>query len=40
MSSARTPSCLFDGDEPDVRTAGELAGIRFERVLESVSFES
>jgi hypothetical protein len=28
--------CLFDGDEPDVRAAAELAGIAFERVLESV----
>jgi hypothetical protein len=34
-----TVFCLFDGHEPDVRAAGELAGIRFERVLESLWIE-
>jgi hypothetical protein len=29
--------CLFEGLEEDVRTAGELAGISFERILEAVS---
>ena len=28
--------CLFDGSEADVRAAGELAGVPFERVLESL----
>lgn len=36
MRSDETVFCLFDGVEADVRAAGELAGIRFERVLESV----
>jgi hypothetical protein len=36
MRTDETVFCLFDGVEADVRAAGELAGIRFERVLESV----
>jgi hypothetical protein len=34
-----TVFCLFDGQEPDVRAAGELGGMNFERVLESLWFE-
>ena len=34
-----TVFCLFDGQESDVRTAGELAGLPFERILESLWFE-
>lgn len=30
---------LFDGGEADVRTASEQAGIRFERVLESLCID-
>jgi hypothetical protein len=28
--------CLFDGSESDIRTASERAGMRFDRVLESM----
>jgi hypothetical protein len=34
-----TVFCLFDGEESDVRAAGELAGLPFERVLESLWVE-
>ena len=39
VRSDETVFCLFDGREQDARAAGELAGIRFERVLESAFFE-
>jgi hypothetical protein len=28
--------CLFDGEEPDIRSATDLAGVPFGRVLESL----
>jgi hypothetical protein len=34
-----TVFCLFDGIEEDVRAASERAGIRFERVLESLRID-
>ena len=34
-----TVFCLFDGREDDVRAAGELAGLSFARVLESLWFD-
>jgi hypothetical protein len=33
-----TVFCLFTGDEVAVRAAGELAGVPFERILETVWF--
>ncbi len=36
VRSDETVFCLFEGREADVRAAGELAGVRFERVLESL----
>jgi hypothetical protein len=38
VGSDETVFCLFAGDEPDVRAAGVLAGVRFERVLETIWF--
>src|SRR6476469_2214147 len=38
VRSDETVFCFFDGHEHDVRSAGELAGTPFERVLESVWF--
>jgi hypothetical protein len=34
-----TVFCLFDGDEADVRTVSERAGMPFERVLESLRID-
>ena len=39
VRSDETVFCFFDGDESDVRSAGELADRPFERVLESVWLE-
>ena len=39
VRSDETVFCLFDGVESDIRSAGELAGRPFERVLESVWLE-
>jgi hypothetical protein len=36
VRSDETVFCLFEGHEADVRAAGELAGVTFERVLESL----
>ena len=33
VGSDETVFCLFAGDEADVRAAGELAGVTFERIL-------
>jgi hypothetical protein len=38
ISGDETVFCLFTGDEVDVRAAGELAGVPFERILETVWF--
>jgi len=35
-----TVFCLFDGREADVRAVSERAGVLFERVLESLRFDS
>ena len=39
LRNDETVFCLFDGDERDVRAAGELGGMPLERVLESVWLE-
>ena len=39
VRSDETVFCLFDGQESDVRAAGELAGMPFERILESLWLE-
>jgi hypothetical protein len=38
IGSDETVFCLFVGEEADVRAAGELAGVPFERVLETLWF--
>lgn len=37
VRSDETVFCHFDGRETDVRAAGELAGLPFERVLETMA---
>jgi hypothetical protein len=38
VGSDETVFCLFAGEEANVRAAGELAGVTFERVLETLWF--
>jgi hypothetical protein len=38
IAGDETVFCLFAGEEADVRAAGELAGVPFERVLETLWF--
>src|SRR5919204_4019349 len=40
VRSDETVFCLFEGREADVRAAAELAGISFERVLETFRIET
>ena len=40
LATDETVFCLFDGRETDIRAAGELAGVPFERILRTHWFRT